>query len=109
MYGASALLAVAMLTLAACKAPSAHPVQLHDLHDLGDLRAAVNRDTSTPRIVLLLSPTYPFVMPAPGGCGLKFWRSIPKRRFRSKRFGFVICGRMPAFYGLRVHLMIPGW
>jgi len=53
----SALLAVALLTLVACRAQSAHTAELHDLHDLDELKAAVNHDTSTPRIVLLLSPT----------------------------------------------------
>ncbi len=57
MYQMSALLAVAVLTLAACRVRSAHRAELHDLHDLDELKAAVNRDTSSPRIVLLLSPT----------------------------------------------------
>ena len=57
MYQISALLAVAVLTLAACRVRSAHTAALHDLHDLDELKAAVNRDTTSPRIVLLLSPT----------------------------------------------------
>jgi hypothetical protein len=57
MYRLSALLAVAMLTLAAYKVHPAYAAELRDLHDLDELRTAVNRDTSTPRLVLLLSPT----------------------------------------------------
>ncbi|MGH7923172.1 MAG: hypothetical protein ACREQH_01110 [Candidatus Binatus sp.] len=52
----SALLAAA-LSLAACKAPRAHSAELRDLRDLDELKALVNRDTSIPRIVLLVSPT----------------------------------------------------
>jgi hypothetical protein len=57
MYRVSALLTVALFTLAAYQVHQACAAELHDLHDLGELEAAVNRDTSTPRIVLLLSPT----------------------------------------------------
>ncbi len=57
VYRVSALMAVAVLTLAAYKVRPAYAAGLRDLHDLNQLRTAVNRDTSTPRIVLLLFPT----------------------------------------------------
>ena len=57
MYRVLILLAVALLGLAAFKVHRAYAAELRDLHDLDQLRAAVNRDPSTPRIVLLLSPT----------------------------------------------------
>jgi len=47
----------------------------------------------------------PFALPTPGGCGLKSWRSIKKRRRKSRRCGFVTCGPMRAFYGLPALLM----
>ena len=47
----------------------------------------------------------PFALPVPGGCGLKSWRSIRKRRLRSRPCGFVTCGPMPVFYGFLAHLM----
>ena len=57
MYRVLIFLAVALLGLAAFKVHRAYAAELRDLHDLDELRAAVNRDPSAPRIVLLLSPT----------------------------------------------------
>ncbi len=57
MYRVLMLSAVALFALAAFKAHGAFAAELRDLHDLDQLRAAVNRDPGAPRIVLLLSPT----------------------------------------------------
>ena len=40
-------------------APTRHvkAAELRDLHSLDELRTLVNRDKTTPRVVLLLSPT----------------------------------------------------
>ncbi len=57
MYRVLMLSAVALFALAAPKVRRAYAAELRDLHDLDQLRAAVNRDPSAPRIVLLLSPT----------------------------------------------------
>ena len=51
------LAATAVLLLAAYKISPASGAELYDLHGLDDVKAAVNHDTSAPRIVLLLSPT----------------------------------------------------
>jgi hypothetical protein len=57
MYRVLMLSAVVLFALAAFKVHRAYAAELRDLHDLDQLRAAVNRDPGAPRIVLLLSPT----------------------------------------------------
>jgi hypothetical protein len=57
MYRVLMLSAAALFALATSKVHRAYAAELRDLHDLDELRAAVNRDPSVPRIVLLLSPT----------------------------------------------------
>ena len=57
MRYAMLILATAVLMLVACRESSPSVDELHDLHSLDAVKAAVNRDTSVPRIVLLLSPT----------------------------------------------------
>jgi hypothetical protein len=51
------LSAAALFALAASKVHRAYAAELRDLRDLDQLKAAVNRDPSAPRVVLLLSPT----------------------------------------------------
>ena len=52
---------VAAVTVAGCgrhATPSAHqPRQLTNLHDIGQLRAAFNKESNEPRLVVLVSPT----------------------------------------------------
>ena len=58
MRRSRAILALVFLGLTAASAPPAvRAAELRDLRDLGELRALVDRDTSIPRLVLLLSPT----------------------------------------------------
>lgn len=57
MRYAMLLLATAVLMMSACRQITPPAAELHDLHSLDAVKAAVNRDTGVPRIVLLLSPT----------------------------------------------------